>query len=77
MAIASVLVQTTNENTERIKQQLQDCARIESVSPKGEIILLLEADNLDALHACCLQLEQIDGVSGVFPTYVTTADEEA
>ncbi len=77
MAIASVLVQTTNENTGRLKEQLMRCARIESISPRGEMVLLLEADSLDALHACCLQLEQMEGVTGVFPSYVTMADEEA
>ena len=48
----------------------------EQETPDGELILLIEAKNIGALHKTCLRLEKIDGVLGIYPSYVTTADEE-
>lgn len=78
MAISSVIIQTTLANVEKVKTELADFpeASIETVSPKGEIVVILETDSLDALHAVCLKMEQLSGVTGVYPSYVTTADEE-
>lgn len=78
MAIASIIVQPITQNTENITTQLAQFKDVEihSVSPKGEIILLLEADNLNVMHAVCNKIEQLKGVAGVFPSYITTADEE-
>ncbi|WP_110954903.1 chaperone NapD [Anaerosinus massiliensis] len=79
MAIASIIVQPIAQDIENITSQLAQFQEIEihSVSPKGEIILLLEADNLNVMHTVCTKIEQLKGVAGVFPSYITTADEES
>lgn len=78
MAIASMIVQPIAQDIENITTQLAQFKEVEihSVSPKGEIIILLETDNLNVLHAVCTKIEQLEDVAGVFPSYITTADEE-
>ena len=64
---------------ERRNELLSKLAKISGVSwqqdsPDGDFILLIEAVDIEALHKMCTELEQLDGVRGLYPSYVTTDD---
>ena len=37
--------------------------------------MLVETVDINGLHKQCLELERMEGVLGVYPSYVTTEDE--
>ena len=78
MAIMGAVMKIKSARREEIKRALEKFSDVslESESPEGELILLIEAENLGALHKTSQKLEKLDGVLGVYPAYVTTADEE-
>ena len=78
MAIMGTVMKIKSARREEIKHKLEKFSGVslESESPEGELILLIEAENLGALHKTSQKLEKLDGVLGIYPAYVTTADEE-
>ena len=78
MAISGAVIKIKADMEEKITQELEKISGItlEGKSPAGELILLIEAENLGALHKKCAQAEKINGVLGIYPAYVTTEDEQ-
>ena len=78
MAISGAIMKIKSARREEILGELEKISGVsfEQETPDGELILLIEEKNLAALHKVCLRLEKLDGVLGVYPSYVTTADEE-
>ncbi len=78
MAISGTIIKVQSARRENIKSELENFSGVswQRDTPEGDMILLIEAENLQALHKICLRLEKIDGVLGVYPSYVTTADEQ-
>ena len=78
MAMSSAIMKTKSARREEIIFELEKFSGVslEQETPDGEMILLIEAENLGGLHKTCQQLEKLDGVLGLYPAYVTTADEE-
>ena len=78
MAISSTIMKIKSERREDILGELEKMSGVsfEQETPDGDLILLIEAKNIETLHKVCLRLEKLDGVLGVYPSYVTTADEE-
>ena len=78
MAISGAVIKIKADMEEKITQELEKISGItlEGKSPLGELILLIEAENLGALHKTCQKLEKFDGVLGIYPAYVTTEDEQ-
>ena len=78
MAIMGAVMKIKSARREEIEQKLEKFSGVslESESPAGELVLLIEAENLGALHKTSQKLEKLDGVLGIYPAYVTTEDEE-
>lgn len=78
MAISGTIIKIKSARRENIKRELENFSGVswQQDTPEGDMILLIEAENLQALHKICLKLEKLDGVLGVYPSYVTTADEQ-
>lgn len=78
MAISGTIIKIQSEQRENIRRNLEKFSGVswQQDTPEGDMILLIEAENLQALHKICLSLEKINGVLGVYPSYVTTADEQ-
>lgn len=77
MALGSVLLKMQAGQEDGLRSRLAKVpvVSIEQVTPGGELILLLETDNISALHKQCADIERWDGVLGVYPSYITTEDE--
>lgn len=77
MAISGAIMKIKSARREEVLEELEKVSGVsfEQETPDGELILLIEAKNIETLHKTCLRLEQLDGVLGVYPSYVTTADE--
>lgn len=78
MAISGTILKIKSARREEILHELEKFSGVsfEQDTPDGDLILLVEEKNLQALHKTCQKLEKLDGVLGVYPAYVTTADEE-
>lgn len=78
MAISSVIVQPANNKMAKVVAELSAIygVTVHTTTAKQEIIIIVEADSLDALNKIAHDLEKIEDVLGVFPAYITTADEE-
>ena len=78
MAISGTIIKIQSEQRDNIRRNLEKFSGVswQQDTPEGDMILLIEAENLQALHKICLSLEKINGVLGVYPSYVTTADEQ-
>lgn len=78
MAISGAIMKIKPARREEILGELEKVSGVsfEQETPDGEFILLIESKNLETLHKTCLRLEKMDGVLGIYPSYVTTADEE-
>lgn len=78
MAIASMIVQPVSQKLEQVIVELAAITGItvHTTTPKEDIIIIVEADSLNAVEVLARYVEQLDGVLGVYPSYVTTADEE-
>ena len=78
MAISGLIMKIKSARREEILSELEKISGVsfEQDTPEGDFILLIEEKNLGALHKTCQKLEKLDGVLGVYPAYVTTADEQ-
>ena len=78
MAISGAIMKIKTARREEVLGELEKVSGVsfEQETPDGELILLIEAKNIKALHKTCVRLEKLDGVLGVYPSYVTTVDEE-
>ena len=78
MAISGLIMKIKSARREEILSELEKISGVsfEQDTPEGDFILLVEEKNLGALHKICQKLEKLDGVLGVYPAYVTTADEQ-
>lgn len=79
MAIAGVIITTEIGKQKNVLAELADFSQFtyETESPKGELIGVLEEPNLDVLQTTCRDIERIPGVLGVYPSFVTTEDENS
>lgn len=77
MALSSAILQMKTGYSEKVASALKDfpSVTLEETTPKGEFILVIEAKSLDVLHDTCLEIEKLEGVLGIYPSYVTTEDE--
>lgn len=77
MAISGAVMKIRDEMKENVVQKLEKISGVtlEGKNSSGELILLIEAKNLNELHKKCLSVEKIEGVLGIYPAYVTTEDE--
>lgn len=78
MALSGILLKVNPESEDSVRSFL---ARVPGVSveertPQGELILVAEADSLGDLHKLCEEIEKAEGVLGLYPSYVTTEDEQ-
>ncbi|WP_094605739.1 Chaperone NapD [Sporomusa silvacetica DSM 10669] len=78
MAISSMVIQPVTGSINMVSQALSAISgvTVHSVSPKQEIIIVVEATSLKQVNEVARTIEVIPGVLGVFPTYITTADEK-
>ena len=78
MAISGAIMKIQSARREDILSKVETISGVsfEQETPAGELILLIEAKDLSALHKICLRLEKLDGVLGIYPAYVTTEDEQ-
>ncbi|MBR6712187.1 MAG: chaperone NapD [Selenomonadaceae bacterium] len=76
MAILGAVMKLDRERREELFNKLEKISGVswQQDSPAGDFILLIEAADLEALHKLCTELEKIDGVRGLYPSYVTTDD---
>ena len=78
MALGSMLLQLKPE----AEASLRDClaglpgVSVEERTPGGELVLVVEAEDLTALHRRSREIEKLPGVLGLYPSYVTTEDEK-
>ena len=79
MAIGSMIVKRKPEAKESVRAYLESLAGIsvEQETPQGEFIILVEAADIGSLHRIGQEIEQAEGVLGLYPSYITTEDEEA
>lgn len=77
MAISGMLIQPKPDSVNAVSLALSGIngVTVHSVTPKREIIVVVEAASLQQINEVARTLEVIPGVLGVFPTYITTADE--
>ena len=77
MAISSAIVKLKSGTLDNIQRELKEMSGvdIETITPQGELIIVVEAKNLKTLHKVCTSIEKLDGVLGLYPCYVTTEDE--
>ncbi len=78
MAISSMIIQTSPNAVQRVTEELAGICgvSVHGVSPKQEIIIVVESVSLSAAVDTARKIEAITGVLGVFPAYVTMADED-
>lgn len=74
MAIASVIVQTILGCTERAAAEITKIpgVTIHAATPKQELVLLIEAADLDAISEAAKKVEQLPNVLGVYPAYINS-----
>lgn len=77
MAISSMIVQPMTGSVGTVLKAFAviDGVTVHSVTPKQEIIIIVEATSLQQVNEIARTLEVIPGILGVFPTYITTADK--
>ncbi|MBR2774111.1 MAG: chaperone NapD [Selenomonadaceae bacterium] len=76
MAISGAVMKVDKKHREELRNKIAKISGVswQQDSPEGDFILLIEAVDINALHKICMNLEQIDGVLGLYPSYVTTDD---
>lgn len=77
MAMGSVLLKMKNGAEENLRMSLTKIpgVSVESKAPSGELIVLVESADINELHKQCMEMEGMEGVLGVYPSYITTEDE--
>ena len=78
MALGSMLLKLNPEAEGSLRACLAGLpgVSVEERTPGGELVLVVEAKDLTSLHQRSREIEQLPGVLGVYPSYVTTEDEE-
>ena len=78
MALGSMIMKIRPEAEHGLRARLEQMpgVSVEEKSPQGDLILLVEAENLGALHKLSQEIEKAEGVLGLYPSYVTTEDED-
>lgn len=78
MAIASMIVQPAPGQTGPVAERLARLGgvTVHAVTPKQEIIVVVETASLEEANLAARSIEAVPGVLGVYPSYVTVADEE-
>ena len=78
MAIASLIIQSTTDLLNKVVADLSQLPEItvHSTTLKQEIIIMIEGSSLNQVSRIAEQIQALEGVIGVFPTYITTEDEE-
>ena len=78
MAISSLIVETAPENTKRVADEVAafEGAEVQAADEaSGKIVVVLEAESIEASHAIASQFAAINGVFGVNLVYVNVEDE--
>ena len=77
MAMGSVLLKMKDGAEENLRMSLTKIpgVSVESKAPSGELIVLVESADINELHKQCMEMERMEGVLGVYPSYITTEDE--
>jgi len=77
MAIASMIVQPANNRINEVAAALGAMygITVHTTTPKQEVIVVVEAKSLAAVAEIAKQVERMADVLGVFPAYITTADQ--
>ena len=77
MALGSMLLQMKPEAEKYLRSRLAELpgVSVEERTPGGELVLVAETEDLAALHRLSREIEQLPGVLGLYPSYVTTEDE--
>lgn len=77
MAIASLIIQSTIGLLNKVVADLSQIPEVmvHSTTPKWEIIILIEEANLNQVSYIAEKIGTLEGVTGVFPTYITIDDE--
>ena len=77
MAMGSVLLKMKDGAEENLRMSLTKIpgVSVESKAPSGELIVLVESADINELHKQCMEIERMEGVLGVYPSYITTEDE--
>jgi nitrate reductase NapAB chaperone NapD len=77
MAIASMLVQSSPDALVHVADALTEMpgVTVHTTTPEHNIVIVVETPDLDEVNAIAKSIEGTDGVVGVYPVYVTTADE--
>ena len=78
MALGSMILKMKPEAESSLRAYLEGLSgvSVEEKTPQGELILLVEAEDITALHKLSQEIENAEGVLGLYPSYSTTDDEE-
>ena len=78
MALGSMILKMKPEAENSLRTYLEGLpgVSVESGTPGGELVILVEAEDLKALHVMSQEIEKAEGVIGLYPSYITTEDEE-
>lgn len=78
MALGSMILKMKPEAESSLRAFLESLSgvSVEEKTPQGELILLVEAGDITALHKLSQEIEKAEGVLGLYPSYITTDDEE-
>lgn len=78
MALGSMILKMKPEAETSLLTYLEGVpgVSVEEKTPQGELILMVEAGNITALHKISQEIESAEGVLGLYPSYITTEDEE-
>ena len=77
MALGSMILKMKPKAESSLRTYLAGLSgvSVEETTPQGELILMVEAENLTALHNLSQDIEKADAVLGLYPSYITTEDE--
>lgn len=77
MPVAGIVVLTVKEKADRVLTGMQQIENVTTygVHKENHIVAVLEGDNSRELETLSNRIEEIDGVLGVFPAYVSFEDE--
>ena len=78
MALGGMILKMKPEEEKSLRAYLEGLSgvSVEEKTPQGELILLVEAGDITALHKLSQEIEKAEGVLGLYPSYITTDDEE-
>ena len=78
MALGSMILKMKPEAESSLRTYLEGLpgVSVEKETAQGELILLVEAGDITALHKLSQNIEKAEGVLGLYPSYITTEDEK-